>query len=117
MLYKQGYSLPYLRCTSSEEADYVLREIHEKTCGNHAGARSLAGKVLKAGYYWPTLQKDAYNIVKACDKCQRFTNVQTRPGEMMTPISSPWGIDIMGPFLLGKKQLRFLIVTIDYFTK
>ena len=41
---------------------------------------------------------------------------------MMTPISSPWpfaqwGIDIMGPFLLGKKQLKFLIVAIDYFTK
>ena len=42
--------------------------------------------------------------------------------EMMTPISSPWpfaewGIDIIGPFLFGKKQLRFLIVAIDYFTK
>ena len=40
----------------------------------------------------------------------------------MTPISSPWpftqwGIDIMGPFPLGKKQLRFLIAAIDYFTK
>ena len=40
----------------------------------------------------------------------------------MTPISSPWpfaqwGIDIMGSFLLRKKQLRFLIVAIDYFTK
>ena len=40
----------------------------------------------------------------------------------MTPISSPWpfaqwGIDIMGPFPLGKKQLRFLNVAIDYFTK
>ena len=40
----------------------------------------------------------------------------------MTSISSPWpfaqwGIDIMGPFPLGKKQLRFLIVEIDYFTK
>ena len=40
----------------------------------------------------------------------------------MTPISLPWpfaqwGIDIMGPFPLGKKQLRFLIVVINYFTK
>ena len=40
----------------------------------------------------------------------------------MTPISSQWpfaqwGIDIMGPFPLGKKQLKFLIVAIDYFTK
>ena len=39
----------------------------------------------------------------------------------MTPISSPrpfaqWGIDIMGPFPLGKKQLKFLIVAVDYFT-
>ena len=40
----------------------------------------------------------------------------------MTPISSPWpfarlGIDIIGPFPLGKKQLRFLIIAIGYFTK
>ena len=40
----------------------------------------------------------------------------------MTPISSPWpfaqwGINIMGPFPLRKKQLRFLIVVIDYFIK
>ena len=40
----------------------------------------------------------------------------------MTPISSPWPfaqweIDIMGPFPLRKKQLRFLIVAINYFIK
>ena len=40
----------------------------------------------------------------------------------MTPIFSPWplaqwGIDIMGPFPLGKKQLKFLIIAIDYFIK
>ena len=67
--------LPYLRCANSEEADYVLREIHESVYKNHAGARSLVGKALRAGYYWPTLQKDAYDIVRACDKCQRFANV------------------------------------------
>ena len=90
VLYRRGYSLPYLRRASLEEADYVLCEIHEGIYGNHAGARSLAGKALRVGYYWPTLQKEAYDIVKACDKCQCFVNVQTRLGEMMTPISSPW---------------------------
>ena len=89
-LYRRGYSLPYLRCANSEEADYVLREIHEGIYGNHAGARSLAGKALRVGYYWLTLQKDAHDLVKACDKCQCFANVQMRPGEMMTPISLPW---------------------------
>ena len=122
VLYRQGYLLPYLRCASSKEADYMLREIHEGVCGNHVGGRSLAGKALKARYYWPTLQKDAYNILRACNKCQCFANVQTRLGETMTPISSPWpfaqwGIDIVGSFLLGKKQLRFLIIAVDYFTK
>jgi len=55
MLYRRGYSLPYPRCANLEEANYMLCEIHEGTCGNHAGARSLAGKELRAGYYWPTL--------------------------------------------------------------
>ena len=29
VLYRQGYSLPYLRCASSEEANYVLRNIND----------------------------------------------------------------------------------------
>ena len=51
LLYKRGYSLPYLRCSNSEEADYMLHEIHEKVCENHAGARSLARKAFRVGYY------------------------------------------------------------------
>jgi len=35
LLYRRGYSLPYLRCASLEETDYVLYEIHEGICGNH----------------------------------------------------------------------------------
>ena len=51
LLYKQGYSLPYLKCTNSEKANYVLREMHEKVCENHARARSLARKAFRARYY------------------------------------------------------------------
>ena len=51
VLYRRGYSLPYLRFANSEEADYVLRNIHEGICGNHAGASSLARKAIKARYY------------------------------------------------------------------
>ena len=40
----------------------------------------------------------------------------------MTTISSPlpftqWGIDTMGPLPQGKRQVKFLLVAIDYFTK
>ena len=118
-LYRRGHSFPYLRCVNKEEANYVLWEIYEGVWGNHAGARSLARKALSAGYYWPTLQKDAYDLIKACYQCQCFANVQMRPGEPMTPIITPWpfvqwGIDIMGPLPIGRKQYKFLIVTIDY---
>ena len=51
MLYKRGFSQPYLRCLASDEVNYVLREVHEGACGNHSGARSLVHKVVCAGYY------------------------------------------------------------------
>ena len=37
VLYKRGFSRPFLRCLSHEEADYVMRKVHEGICGNHSG--------------------------------------------------------------------------------
>ena len=67
VLYKRGFSQPYLRCLVPDEANYVLREVHEGACGNYSGARSLIHKVVRAGYYWPTVQADAKAYVKVCD--------------------------------------------------
>ena len=58
VLYKKDFSQPYLRCLNSEEADYVMREVHEGIYDNHSGSRSLVHKLIRAGYYWPTMQKD-----------------------------------------------------------
>ena len=60
VLYKRGFSRPYLRCLGNEEADYVMREVH---------------KLVWEGYYWSTMQANAEAYVKACDKCQRFSNI------------------------------------------
>ena len=65
VLYKRGFSSPYLWCLGNEEADYVMREVHEGICGNHSGSRSLVHKLMRAGYYWPTMQTDAEAYVKA----------------------------------------------------
>ena len=85
-LYKKGFSRPYPRCLGNEKADYVTREVHEGICGNHSGLRSLVHKLVRAGYYWPTMQVDA----EACDKCQRFSNIIRRPTKELTPIIAPW---------------------------
>ena len=46
VLYKRGFSRPYLRCLGNEEADYVMSEVHEGICGNHSGSRSLVHKLI-----------------------------------------------------------------------
>ena len=57
-LYKRGFSAPILKCVGKEDANYILKEVHEGICGNHIGARTLVGKTLRQGYYWPTMLKD-----------------------------------------------------------
>ena len=36
VLYKRGFSQPYLRCLAPDEANYILREVYEGACGNHS---------------------------------------------------------------------------------
>lgn len=55
VLYKRGFSLPYLRCVEEDESNYILEEVHEGIYGDHMGARSLVGKIIKAGYFCPTM--------------------------------------------------------------
>ncbi|RDX84093.1 Tf2-9, partial [Mucuna pruriens] len=121
-LQRQDFSSPLLRCVDPEEAEYVIKEVHEGVCGTHIGGRALAGKIARAGYYWPSLKIDCMDYVKRCDTCQRFADSHQTPAEQMHLVTSPWpfhkwGIDILGPFPLALGQLKFLMVAVDYFTK
>ncbi|GAU45720.1 hypothetical protein TSUD_401020 [Trifolium subterraneum] len=58
-LYKRGFSSPMLLCVGETESRRILNEIHNGSCGSHIGGRSLAGKVTRAGFFWPTLLSDA----------------------------------------------------------
>ena len=51
VLYKRGFSMPYLKCVDDDKAKYILEEIHERICGDHAGPRSLVSKAIKTGYF------------------------------------------------------------------
>ncbi|GMH29516.1 hypothetical protein Nepgr_031359 [Nepenthes gracilis] len=66
-LYRRGYSTPYLRCLSPDEADYALGEVHLGICGSHVGRKNLAFKIMRQGYYWPSMKKDALEFVKKCE--------------------------------------------------
>ncbi|KAL2245842.1 UNVERIFIED_CONTAM: Transposon Tf2-11 polyprotein [Sesamum indicum] len=77
-LYKRGFSLPLLKCLTSEEENYVLREIHEGICGNHLGGKALAGKAHKQGFFWPTMLSDAHRLVRRCRACQEHLELPTQ---------------------------------------
>ena len=51
VLYKRGFSHPYLHSLGIEVVDYVMREVHEGICRNHLGSRSLVHKLIRVGYY------------------------------------------------------------------
>ena len=89
-LYKRGFSAPLLKCIGKEDANYVLREVHEGICGNHIGARALEGKTLRQGYYWPTMLKDATELVRKCKICQEDAKISHLPSEPLTSIISTW---------------------------
>ncbi|KAI5389389.1 hypothetical protein KIW84_074874 [Lathyrus oleraceus] len=116
-LYRRGFSIPLLKCVEEEKVPDILGEIHRGINAQHLGGRSLARKALRAGYYWPTMQNDSKEHVKRCDKCQRHADMHLAPPNDLKSLSSPWpfawwGMDILGPFVTGSYQNKYLIVGI-----
>ncbi|GJR93604.1 reverse transcriptase domain-containing protein [Tanacetum coccineum] len=88
----------------------------------HAGPRSVVTKAMGLGYYWPTMHRDAREMIRACNDCQVHRPVPRNPQQPLTPITAlwpfyKWGIDIAVHFLKGPGKVKFLIVSMDYFTK
>ena len=83
-----------------EEMDELKNVMREKMDKNLDGmvkrtdspftTKSFVRKIIRAGYFWPTMQHYAADFVKKCDTCQRYGNIQWVPREKMTTISSPW---------------------------
>ena len=111
-----------LKCVGPERVPVILEEVHEGSCGHHLGGRSLALKVLRAGYYWPMMIKDSVNYIKKCSSYQEHAKFHLVPAEELFSVMSPWpfskwGIDLLGPFPLALGQVKYLIVAIDYITQ
>ncbi|MCI45245.1 hypothetical protein A2U01_0066484, partial [Trifolium medium] len=100
-LYRRGFSIPLLKCIEEGQIEYILNEIHEGINGQHIGGHSLARKALRAGLYWSTMQANAKEHVKKCDKCQKHCDMHLAPLSELRSLSSPWpfawwGMDFLG---------------------
>ncbi|GJS88376.1 reverse transcriptase domain-containing protein [Tanacetum coccineum] len=66
------------RCVYSSETLKILNECHHGPTGGHYGPSTTAQKVFDAGFYWPTIFKEAYTLVQNCDACQRSGSLSQR---------------------------------------
>ncbi|GJV56327.1 reverse transcriptase domain-containing protein [Tanacetum coccineum] len=109
-------------CKKAKKLSKFYKLVHRWTHrGGHYGANSTAKKIFDAGFYWPTIYKDAYEFVKTCDACQRQGKISQRD-EMpqnaiqVCEIFDLWGIDFMGPFPSSKGN-KYILVAVDYLSK
>lgn len=65
--YRWGFSTPLLKCLNPQQAEYATTEVHEGICGLHDGGQPLATKLLRVGYFWPTLRSDCIKWIQKCE--------------------------------------------------
>jgi ribonuclease HI len=121
-LYKKGISQPMLKCMTETKGIQILREVHNGTCGSHSGPRALAAKVIRQGFYWPTIICTANRVTRSCEACQKFSPRSSNPSQLTKLIAHTWplqrwGLDIVGPLPTAQGNLKFTFVTVEYFTK
>ncbi|GJW15815.1 reverse transcriptase domain-containing protein, partial [Tanacetum coccineum] len=84
------------RCVAGSETLEILAHCHSGPTGGNHSANVTAKKVSEAGFYWPSVFKDANEYV-----CEVF---------------DVWGLDFMGPFLQSRGN-KYILVAIDYVSK
>ncbi|GJS52496.1 reverse transcriptase domain-containing protein [Tanacetum coccineum] len=92
VLYRKSYLVPLMRCVGPLQTNYIIRE------------------------------RDARELIRACDDCQAHASVPRLPKADMISVTSTWpfmkwGMDIVGPLPEDPVRVKYLIVAIDYFTK
>ncbi|GJW69332.1 reverse transcriptase domain-containing protein, partial [Tanacetum coccineum] len=104
------------RCVAGQEAVDILTACHSGPTGGHYGANYTAKKVFDSGFYWPTIYKDAHDLVTRCDTCQRQGKISQRD-EMpqnsiqVCEIFDVWGISWAIPVLHDGEQVLIVVVT------
>jgi len=112
-----------LRCVDAKEAELILKEVQEGTFGTHMNDHSIARKILRAGYFWLTMENDCCVHVRKCHKCQVYADKVNVVPTLLNVLTAPWPFSIWGINVIGVIEPKasnghhFIIVAINYFTK
>ena len=123
VLFRQNYDKVLLRCLERDDAKHILTELHDGLEGGHFSGETTSHKVLREGYYWPTLFKDAYAHAHRCQICQVIAGREKRHAFPLQPVTiqNPFeqqGLDVVGEINPNSSKMHKYILTVtDYFSK
>eukprot|EP00253_Pinus_taeda_P025104 PITA_25104 len=112
-----------LRCVDEIESKKLVSEFHSGFYGGHYAAKTTAHKILRAGYYWPSIFSDVNKFVRCCQACQLFTGKQKLAALPLQPVvvEAPfqhWGLDFIGKFHENSSNdYSWILTATNYFTK
>jgi hypothetical protein len=121
-LYRRGIDSIFRRCLTFDEAEKALNDCHSGACGGHMSGYATAQKILRAGYFWPSLFNDCIIVVQKCHACQTYNHkIRSHPAPLHPVVSvgpfAKWGIDFMTCHPHSAGGHGYIIVAVDYFTK
>ncbi|RVW62652.1 Gypsy retrotransposon integrase-like protein 1 [Vitis vinifera] len=112
-----------LLCLDRTSVDRVMREVHAGVCGPNMGGHMLVHKIMRAGYFWFTMETDCCQFVQRCRECQMHGDLIHVPPSELHALTSPWPFSVWGVDIIGKISPKsssgheYILVAIDYFTK
>lgn len=111
-----------LNCLLETKVRENIDEFHKGLWG-HLFWKTTAYKILRVGFYWPTLFSDFYKEVSTCYECHIFEGKRKLMPLPLIPIfaETPFqqrGLDFIGEINhVSSRQHRWILTTTDYFTK
>ncbi|GJZ93761.1 reverse transcriptase domain-containing protein [Tanacetum coccineum] len=85
-------------CVYGQEAVDILTACHNRPTGGHHGANYTAKKVFDSGFYWPTIYRDAHDLVTRCDACQRQGKISQKDE-------------------MPQNAIQYILMAVDYLSK
>jgi hypothetical protein len=101
---------------------YYLNFMMDRT-GGHYGGDTTSHKILRVGYYWPTLFKYSHAYARKCQQCQKSVGREKKVSFPLQPVIiecpfQQWGLDVIGEINPNSSQLhKYILTTTDYFTR
>jgi hypothetical protein len=112
-----------LKCVDEDESKQVIIDMHRGVFGGHQHWKATIIKILRAGYYCPTLFYDVFTTVRECNECHKFARKHKLLSLPLNPITTSGPFQQWGSHFIGEinppssGQHKWIFTATNYFTK